>query len=53
MTGSYFFLYFQRDFEMSSAKGLFYHRKYVKLCRQRGFDPLKVQFLQNYVDKLR
>jgi len=53
MTGSYFFLYFQRDFEMSSAKGLFYDRKYAKLCRQRGFDPLKVQFLQNYVDELR
>jgi hypothetical protein len=53
MTGSYFFLYFQRDFEMSSAKGLFYHRKYAKLCRQRGFDPLKVEFLQNYVDELR
>lgn len=53
MLGSYFFLYFRRDFEMSSAKGLFYDRKYAKLCKERGFDPLKVEFLQNYVDELR
>lgn len=38
---------------MSSAKGLFYDRKYQKLCRQRGFDPVKVEFLQNYVEELR
>lgn len=53
MIGSYFFLYFRRDFEMSSAKGLFYDRKYAKLCKERSFDPVKVEFLQNYVDELR
>jgi len=53
MTGSYFYLYFRRDFEMSSAKGLFYDRKYHKLGKQRGFDPLKVDVLQNYVEELK
>jgi hypothetical protein len=38
---------------MSSAKGLFYDRKYSKLCKERGFDPLKVEFLQDYVEELK
>jgi hypothetical protein len=51
--GSYFFLYFERDFELGSAKGLFYDRKFSKLCLERNFDPAKVDFLEKYVTELR
>ncbi len=52
MVGSYFYLYTKRDFEVVSAKELFYKRKHAKLCKQKGFDVEKVAFLENYISEL-
>ncbi len=52
MLGSSFYLFTKRDFEVVSAKELFYKRKYAQLCKERGFDPEKVAFLENYIEEL-
>lgn len=51
--GSYFYLYFQRDFEMGSARNLFERRKFEKLSKEKQFDPKKITFLESYIADLR
>jgi hypothetical protein len=53
MIGSYFYLYFQRDFEMGPAKNLFERRKFDKLSKEKQFDPKKITFLESYIADLK
>ena len=53
MIGSYFYLYFQEDFEMDSAKNLFERRKFEKLSKEKQFDSQKITFLESYIADLR
>lgn len=51
--GTFFYLYYKKDFEMASAYDMFTDRKYNRIVKKNRFDTKKIEFLENYISELK